>query len=283
MELQMSKGFLVFAQNSDTVDYVQQAYALALSIKYSQTTVANISLVTNNSVPKKYQKVFDQIIPIPWFETTGDDPLKAEHRWKMYETTPYEETIVLDADMLLLDDINNWWEYCSNFDIKFCSNIKNYKLERVIDTYHRKAFIANKLSNPYFALHYFKKNRPAYEFYKILEFVCKNWEWCYNLYAPVEYQNWLSMDLATAIAIEMSGMYDILDEYGTLEFIHMKTPIQGWSPIPASWQDTVPWVLNTQGKLIVGNIQQTPIFHYVEKNFINNKILKKMEVLANAS
>ena len=125
MEVQVSKGFLLFAQNTDTVDYVEQAYALALSIKYSQQEVKSVSLVTNSKVPKKYREVFDQIIPIPWFSKDKDSVLKGEHRWKMYEATPYEETIVLDADMLLVEDISIWWKYCSSYDIKFCSKIYN--------------------------------------------------------------------------------------------------------------------------------------------------------------
>jgi hypothetical protein len=63
----------------------------------------------------------------------------------------------------------------------------------------------------------------------------------------------------------------------------MKTPIQGWTPVPASWQDTVPFVLNSQGALIVGNIKQTKLFHYVEKNFISKNILTKLETLANGT
>jgi hypothetical protein len=283
MEVTVSKGFLVFAQNTDDVDYVKQAYALALSIKYSQKEITSISLVTNSDVPKKYKKAFDQIIPIPWFDDGSDSPFKANHRWKLYHASPYEETIVLDSDMLVLEDITAWWDYCSNFDIKFCNRILNYKLETIQDTYHRKTFIANSLPNPYCALHYFKKRPTAHEFYKVLEFVCNNWEWCYNLYAPVEYQNWLSMDLAVAIAIEITGHYDVLDVHSPLEFTHMKTPIQGWLPIPISWQDTVPWVLNAKGELVVGNIRQGAVFHYVEKNFATKKILSKLERLANGT
>jgi hypothetical protein len=280
----VSKGYLLFAQNTESVDYIMQAYALALSIKYSQREIKNISLVTNDKVPKKYQKVFDQIIPIPWFDEGNQTALKGEHRWKLYHATPYEETIVLDSDMLLLEDITDWWNYCSNFDLKFCSRIKNYKLEVVNDTYHRKPFIANKLTNPYYALQYFKKRPASHEFYKVLEFVCNNWEWAYNTFAPDEYQNWLSMDLATAIAIEISGMHEIsTDTCSPLEFIHMKTPIQGWKPIPVSWQDTVPYVLNSKGNLIVGNIKQTKLFHYVEKNFISKKVLSRLQELANGS
>ena len=105
----MSNGFIVLAQNTDTVDYVQQAYALALSIKFSQQNINSISLVTNDPVPEKYQKVFDQIIPIPWFDPNSNSILKAENRWKLYHVSPYKSTIVLDTDMLLLEDISGWW------------------------------------------------------------------------------------------------------------------------------------------------------------------------------
>lgn len=282
MSTDMSKGFLIFAENSDTCDYIEQAYALALSIKASQKEIKNISLMTNDKVPKEYKKVFDKIIEIPWVDKNRVSKYKAEHRWKLYHVTPYDETIVLDADMLLLEDISDWWKYCSAYDIKFCSRIKNYKLETIEqDTVHRRAFIDNGLTNPYFALHYFKKSEQSTAFYKALEFVCNNWEWAYTQFAPVSYQNWLSMDLASAIAIEIAGLYEsVIDKCSPLEFVHMKPAIQGWPILPDSWQDTVPFVLNSKGELVVGNIKQPKLFHYVEKNFVSNKILKKLKELA---
>jgi hypothetical protein len=285
MGVAVSKGFLVFAQNTDKVDYVQQAYALALSIRASQTSVKDIAIVTNDSIPEEYKFAFNEIIPIPWVNDNVDNAtsiFSAEHRWKLYHITPYDETIVLDTDMLLLEDITSWWEYCNDYNIKFCSKIRNYKLDEIkVDIHHRKTFIANKLTNPYFALHYFKKSQQAHDFYKVLEFVCNNWQGCYGIFAPEYYQKWLSMDLATAIAIELSGMYEIIDNFSPLEFIHMKIPLQGWPVYVDSWQDAVPFVLNTKGELVVGNIKQTKLFHYVEKNFITKTLLSRLEDLAN--
>jgi len=279
----MSKGFLVIAENSKLTNYVEQAYALALSIKMSQKETINISLVTNNKVPKKIAKVFDQIITIPWTERQEESRYAVENRWKLFHVSPYNETIVLDADMLMLEDISDWWSYCSNFDLKFCNRVKNYKLEPILqDTFHRKAFNENGLTNPYFALHYFKKSEQALNFYKVLEFVCNNWEWCYNKFAPVAYQDWLSMDLASAIAIEITGYHEaVIDSCSPLDFVHMKLPLQGWELTMSSWQDTVPLVFNSRGELIVGNIKQTKLFHYVEKNFISKKILSRLEELSN--
>lgn len=270
----MSKGFLIFAEGEL---YVKQAYALALSIQASQNEIKCVSLVTNDNISKKYKKVFDQIISIPWYDETGSR-FSAEHRWKLFHVTPYDETIVLDADMLLLSDISLWWEYCSHYDMRFCSRIKNYKLDTVVDTIHRKAFIANNLTNPYYALHYFKKNDFCFEFYKVLEFVVKNWEWCWDNFAPLNYQDWVSMDLAVAVTIEiMCCQDDVLATLNPMEFVHMKIPLQDWPLFPDTWQNAVPYILNSNGDLIVGNIKQPSVFHYVEKDFITSTLLAKLE------
>lgn len=276
MGVLVSKGFLVFAQNTKTVDYVKQAYALALSIKRTQTAVKNISIVTNDAVPDEYQWAFDKIISIPWYEEDISTGLAAEHRWKMIHATPYFETIVLDTDMIFLTDQSNWWEYCSNYDLKFCGQVRNYKYDVIThDTHHRKAFINNKLSNPYFALHYFKNTDPAHEFYKMLEFVCKNWELCYGKFAPENYQDWLSMDLASAVAIDMMGIAEeAVDATGLLTFAHMKPALQGWDVVPPSWQNGIQWLYNKD--FTIGNIRQVGLFHYVDKNFITDALLEKI-------
>lgn len=278
----MSKGFLLFAENTKSTNYLEQAYALALSIKYSQSTTTLVSLMTNDKVPKKYQSAFDKIIPIP-FEVKNDGKYKTDNRWQLYYATPYDETIVLDADMLLVEDISSWWTYCADHDVKFCSRVKNYKNEIIgHDPIHRLVFIENKLTNPYFALHYFKKNQIAYEFYKVLEFVITHWDFNRGTFAPNEPQLWPSMDLATAIAIEITGLYNsVIDSCSPLEFVHMKTPLQGWDMIPSTWQDAVPFVLNSRGNMVLGNMIQPKLFHYVEKNFLTGKILKRLEELAN--
>ena len=39
----MSKGYIVIAQNNATVDYLQQAYALALNLKLTQSEVNKLT------------------------------------------------------------------------------------------------------------------------------------------------------------------------------------------------------------------------------------------------
>jgi hypothetical protein len=138
------------------------------------------------------------------------------------------------------------------------------------------------LTNPYVACHYFKFSDNALAFYKALEFVCNNWEWAYTKFAPVSYQNWLSLDLAAAIAIEITGLYESVgDVCSPVKFVHMKIGLQDWPFLPDSWQDSVPYVLNSKNQLIVGNIKQPKLFHYVEQSFMSSKMIQKLEKFAN--
>jgi len=72
----MSKGYIVIAQNNDTVDYLQQAYALALNLKLTQSTVCNLTVCvdaeTKKHITHKHRKVFDHIVDIPWTDDAVD-------------------------------------------------------------------------------------------------------------------------------------------------------------------------------------------------------------------
>jgi hypothetical protein len=275
----VSKGFLLFAQNTSDTNYIDQAYALACSIKISQYQYKSVSIVTNDVIPENYKSVFDNIIEIPYGDHSNGSKFRAENRWKLYHASPYHETIVLDTDMLLLEDISVWWDYCTKYDLKFCNRIKNHKLETVVDTVYRKAFTENNLTSPYCALHYFKKSEFAHDFYKVLEFVCNNWEWCWDKFAPKNYQSWLSMDLALAVTIDIMGVEDqVLDINNPMELIHMKPLLQGWNSTPETWQDSVTYNF-TGDNLTVSNIRQHKLFHYVEKDFLSPKILKTLTEL----
>ena len=89
----MTNGVCLIAQNNNKTNYVRQAYALALSI-LSKSPKQKISIITNDPIDKKYNKVFDQIIPIPWDDSASETNWKIENRWKVYHLTPYENTIV---------------------------------------------------------------------------------------------------------------------------------------------------------------------------------------------
>ena len=85
----MTRGYLVLAQNSGDADYIRMAYALALSIKNSQTTVNKVCLATDiaiNSISDKIKSAFDVIVPIPWGDSASRASWKIENKWKKIST-----------------------------------------------------------------------------------------------------------------------------------------------------------------------------------------------------
>jgi len=274
----MTRGFLVIAQNS-SVNYVRQAYALALSIKATQPTVNNISIVTNDIIPDEYVWVFDKVIPIPFGDAAEASEWKIENRWKLYHATPYDETIVLDTDMLVLNDIEFVWKYVNGRDLFFTSQVLDYKHRIIADTTYRKVFLENNLPNLYCGMFYFKKSDTALEFFKMVEFITNNWQRIYYDNAPKQMQKFFSMDVTVAIAAKILGIDEaIVNQNSPFTFVHMKPAIQGWDPIPESCLSQLIVNFNSNKELYLNNFYQTGLFHYVEDEFLTEAIIRTLNV-----
>lgn len=273
----MSKGFCLLAQNNKDTNYIRQAYALALSL-HLHNKDQKISLITNDEVPEEWKEPFDQIIPIPWTDSAEASDWKIENRWKVYHASPYDETIVLEADMLITSDITHWWAELAKRDLFFVSNVRTYRDEVVKSRYYRKTFDANDLPNLYSALHYFKKGDTAKEFYNLLEVIMNNWALFYTKYAPEKYQKWCSVDLSAAIASKILGNEkDITDPNSYITFTHMKPYVQGWYNVPEKWTKVIGRYYTDESKLFLGNYLQTRVLHYVEDSFLTEEILEKLK------
>lgn len=277
----MTKGFVVLAQNTDTIDYVKQAYALALSIKLTQKTVTNISIITNDPVPDRYKTVFDQIIEIPWGDASVDSRFKVENRWKIYHASPYIQTVVLDTDMLVLDDLTSFWNTFENYEVYYTSKVVDYRSKLVSNDYYRKAFTANNLPSIYSGLHYFKKGEFAQEFYSWVELITNNWELFYGNFVKEHYPDRASMDITAALAARiMDAEYKITNyKHDPVTFTHMKSKIQGWAEPTDSWMQSVAVYFDDDCNLKIGNFQQQGVFHYTEKDFLTDRIVEKLEAV----
>jgi len=274
----MSKGHVFLAQNS-SVDYVTQAYMLACTIKHNNKVHNQTCLITSDNVPDEYRHVFDYIVPIPGYDDAQNSQWKIHNRWKIIHATPFRENLVYDTDMLLVSSNDHWWDFLSKKDVVLTSCVKDYKGRIVTNDFYRKTFTENNLPNCYLGVHYFQKTNRAYEFYKWLEIITNNYESFYEKFAPKHKQKFCSMDLNASLAIKfMDAEHDFMLDITTPSFIHMKPAIQGWSSANKSWQDTVAYDYN--GNLTVANIKQQGVFHYTEDDFVNNRILEKINGLS---
>ena len=277
----MTKGYVVLAQNTDTIDYIRQAYALALSLKLSQRSVSNISIITDDVVPEEYKSVFENIIPIPWGDAAVNSRFKVENRWKIYHASPYDQTVVLDTDMLVLDDLSSFWDTFEHYDVYYTGKVLDYRNKTVTSDYYRKAFTANQLPNLYSGLHYFKKSDFAKEFYSWVEVITNNWELFYGKFVSEHYPDRASMDITASLAAKVMDVTEQVTniQHDPVTFIHMKSRIQGWSQPADSWMQSVAVYFDDLCKLKIANYQQQGVFHYTEKDFLTDKIVSKLETL----
>ena len=138
----MSRGYLIYAVDEP---YISKAQTLKKSIEHHTSDDATI--ISGNfpygDITKEYNK-----------NTFASNLLNL---WQLYWATPYDETIVLDADMLFLNDYSYWWDYLSKFDLLF----ELISIEAII--FLERAFTTNKRSN------------------RISIILCVICNWCYTM------------------------------------------------------------------------------------------------------
>lgn len=278
----MSKGIVVFAQNSNLCNYVDQACLLALSL-HKTNKETPISIITDDPVPNHFKILFDKIIPIPFEDNAVKSDWKIENRWKIYHASPYNKTLVLDSDMLVLQNIDSWWKVLENYKLFFTSSVRTYRNETVTSDYYRKVFTANNLPNLYSGLHYFEKSDFALQFYKWLELVVNNWQLFYGNFSKEHYPGRCSIDVSAAIVAKILDCEQEITNpklpYPT--FTHMKSYVQNWNTCKESWLDSIQFYFDEECNLKIGNHLQTGIFHYTENNFYSQHVVDTYRTFLN--
>lgn len=271
----MNRGYLTLAQNG-THDYLKMAYVLAMSLKLSQGPDTKISVIVNENevYPDKYAQMFDKIIyaPVP------DDEWKVQNKWMYYDLTPYDETIVVDCDMLFLSDHSWWWDFFILDDLAFCERVLNFRGEEVTSDYYRKVFTENDLPNHYTALFFFRKSKENDQYFSLVKLIFENWELWYNhiLKNP---PNYISGDVVYAIAskIMFRNKMKVISPF--LKFVHMRNKLQD-ARISGDWTKTLRVDLsnyNDNIMLKINNITQSEALHYIDKSFMKDEVVKFYE------
>lgn len=278
-----SRGFFTFAQNNSKTDYVRLSYALALSLKASQIGVKGLTIgVTPGTVvPDEYAWAFDQIIEIPWGDDASDSEWKLENEWKAIHVSPYDETIKLDCDMLLFNDISHWWDMMSSRDFWICNRVIDYRGNTIHDQTHRKVFKENDLPNVYTGFMFFKKTPETFELFKLVEAMFYNWHFFSEL--CLGYKNRPSSpttDVVFSLALKLLDLDQTWyqpNPYPT--FAHMKTVLQGWKhdDLRDDWTSHVDVFFNNGLECKIGNHRQSYPLHYHVKSFVTDDIIKAYE------
>lgn len=281
----MSKGYIVIAQNTERVDYLRQAYALALSLKATQTGINNISVCVDKptlaKVQEKHRKVFDEIIAIPWGDAAESEAeWKIHNKWKYYYMSPYDETVILDTDMIFPADVTEWWHMLGAQDVWATTHVRTFRGEIVESDYYRKVFTENGLPNIYNAFFYFKKSETAAELFAMIEIIFQHWQRFFYKYLPNSSPGHCSGDVAFALAIKLLGIEqqctrNNVETFPT--FVHMKSHVQNVRGIEEDWTQSIPTYFTSHDNFKIGNFRQNLPFHYVEDKWLTDEIVEKLE------
>lgn len=256
----MNKGFVILAQNTVEVDYVTCAEILAKSIKRVIPN-ASVSLITTNEY---LGDTFDHVIPLPYGDLEPDSQWKLSNDWQVYEASPYEYTIKLEADMVVPTNIDYWWDVLADRDVVVSSCIRNFKNEISSVTYYRKFITDNNLPDVYNAITYFKKGEKAEQFFALVRDIFTNWEQ-YKQILQCNVDEKATTDWVYAIACHVMGVEETtLPEFTDMSMVHMKQYIN--DTLTEDWTDELVHEVLPDCIRINTFVQYHP-FHYHCKNF----------------
>lgn len=283
-----TKGYMMIAQNTPTVDYIRQAYALALSIKNTQTAVKKVAICVDDtkliseSSLKYASGVFDHVIQIPWDDDAENQEWKIHNKWKYLYMTPYDETVALDSDMIFTRDISQWWQLLGNHDMCFTSNVRTFRNEVANGDHYRHTFTSNGLPNVYTAFFYFKNNKLSAEVFRLVNFIFHNFKDFTHKFLDNTRPQRLSGDVAYAMALDILGYTEqCTTSCPVPTFTHMKSFMQNVPKhlITDEWGDHFRSTLLSSGDVMVENyIQQYP-FHYHKKDWLADSVIETLERL----
>ena len=247
----MTKGFVIMAQGDD---YVKCATVLKNSILRVMPS-ANITIVKTDMLPYG-----DQAPHTNW---------KLQNDWQVYDASPYDETIKLEADMIVPRNIEHWFDVMSAQDVVVCTKIRNFKGELSDCKVYRRFIDDNKLPDVYNAITYFKKSDTAEKFFTIVRDVFENWEE-YKTIFKCNPEEKCTTDWAYAIACHIVGVEKTtMPNFNELSMVHMKQWVNG---LPTEdWTDTLVYEI-LPDQLRVNTYPQSYPFHYHIKQF-SDKLL----------
>jgi hypothetical protein len=275
----MNFGYLLIVSSTDKANYLDMAYALAMSIKHTQKPgYDKVALVIDDVDAVKKLKspwVFDHVIS--WNEETFWDG----RSW-MDQLSPFDHTVCLDVDMLFSRDYSHWIDYfIENTELYLPNKVYNYRGDVAQDDFYRKTFRENKLPNVYSLYTFFKKDSElVQEFFSLGRHIIKNPREFSNLFLTEHKPKVVGTDEAFALAAKILSIDDTITyDMDFPRIVHMKPMIQNW-PWPADkWSDHIGFYFNKRAELKLGNYRQTDIVHYVEKDKINDEIISVLEEL----
>jgi len=253
----MTKGYVVLAQNTSTTNYVECAEALAISLKVANPN-ADITLISNDNSDCS---AFNQLVKLPYGDLAPDSDWKLINDWQVFDASPYDYTIKLEADMYIPMNMDHFFTKFSNVNVNVCNTITDYKGNVSTVKAYRKFITDNDLPDVYNALTYFDKSDYSKQFFQIVRDVFENWD-RYKQIFICNVDELITTDWAYSIACHIMGVEQTTSIDG-FKMAHLKQYIN--DTFTDDWTQEL--VCEYGNPLRIQSIPQWNPVHYYVKDF----------------
>jgi len=251
----VNKGFVIMAQDTGKTSYTKCAETLKKSILRVMPD-ANVTIITTDI--------------LPYGDLAKDSDWKLINDWQVYEASPYDYTIKLEADMYIPRNIDHWWDVLKDREVVVSSTIRNFKQEVSDVRFYRRFIDDNNLPDVYNAITYFKKSAVAKQFFAIVKEIFENWEE-YKKILKCNPNELATTDWVYALACHVMGVEKTtLPMFTEMSIVHMKSFING-NPTD-NWTDTFIYEC-LPDQIRVQTVPQQYPFHYHVKNFCDKIVV----------
>jgi hypothetical protein len=227
------------------VEYEQCAEQLRDSILHFHPA-ANVTIITADMLPHGDQGGF-------------------ANDWQCFATSPYRQTIKLEADMICASAIDHWWTLFEHRDVVISQGARTFYDEPAESRLYRKIFDANHLPDVYNAITYWRLSTTAKEFFDLVRQIFEQWD-SYKkiLKFPDELP---TTDVVYAMAAVVMGPERVTLPAGLGPTIaHMKRHI---NPIQSNdWTKELVW---ENDPFRINTVSQWGMVHYHIKGWANEQ------------
>ena len=238
------------AQDTETISYTKCAETLRKSILRVMPD-SNVTIITTDMLPHGNLGGF-------------------ANDWQVYEASPYDYTIKLEADMYIPRNIDHWWDVFKDRDVVVSSTIRNFKQEISDVRVYRRFIDDNNLPDVYNAITYFKKSDVAKQFFSIVKDIFDNWDE-YKKILKCNQTELVTTDWVYSIACHIMGVEKTtMPTFTEMSMVHMKSFVN--NSVTDNWTDTFVYEC-LPDQIRVQTVPQQYPFHYHVKNFCDKIVL----------
>lgn len=212
----MSKGALLFAFNNETTDYYRGAVYAAKRINHFLNLPVTLITDKNTVLNRNSSYNFDNVLLV---ESDQNNTLKRKTwinkgRYRAYELSPYDETLLLDVDYIVSSpQLLKLFDMNSDF---MCHNSIRYLLTNIVSEQMSK----ESFDTLWATVIKFNKTKRSEQIFNTLRRVQHNYEFYSQIhkFPTIPYRNDYGLTLAHRI---VNGHYDEQKDYIPWSLLHV--------------------------------------------------------------